>query len=465
MSTFLNRNVKFLLTLSAAGVITSNTAAAQALSQPAAELAVSSSFLRQLTQVPIRRSETINMIVDGTHIVSQVTGTGFGYISPWATNAAGLGFCIDAQSDITANIDATVPGPLRVFVQTDAVARTATNSRKCFLLNEQELKSYAAKTNANTRLTIQNFDVWAGGLFPRLKQRIGEREARKQLALQVPKQELQISQKAQDTINSMLDQKTVELKTRADHEWQTWLRDATIHSKLLPRPPKFYSSNEALSVYVPSDMNKHKLELSPKDKVALMARVRPQYLRDVFKIYLAGQTFSDIDVISALMKQQGDFGSPEELLGAADEILVRFNRETPVDVSIQTDLVTVTFRFDSVRTGGQDYGAVDLVLPVKVTSDPNRGAIVELPETLDLRSRSNGQAIKELSEVSSARWAMVAPVRIFALEELRQAKAPWLPMKFMSAVASQGALTVTAVNGDEEAFQAIRKSLSDRFKL
>jgi hypothetical protein len=60
---------------------------------------------------------------------------------------------------------------------------------------------------------------------------------------------------------------------------------------------------------------------------------------------------------------------------------------------------------------------------------------------------------------------MIAANRIFALEEIRQAKAPWLPVKLMAAIASQGALTLTAINGDEQAFAAIRKGLSDRFKL
>ncbi len=437
----------------------------QKLSQPAAEIAVSASFLRKLTEMPIQRTENLDMFVDGAHIVSQINGVGVGYISPWATNMVGLGFCIDAQSDVNTNIDATIAGPARVFVRTDAVALTSTNTRKCFLLNENELKSYASKTNANTRLTVQNLDVWAGGLFPRLKERIGERKAREQMAIQIPKQEQQISQQAQDTINSMLDQKTVDLKARADHEWRTWLRDATIHSKILPHPPQFFSTNEALYAYVPTDLNKHQLELKPGSKDALMVRVRPEYLRDVLKVYLAGQTVSDIDALSAVMKQQGDFSSPEELLGSKDEVLVRFNSDKPVDFTIKQDVITATLRFDNLKTNGKDYGAVDLVFPVKVTTDATRGAIVEIPETLDFRNRETGESIAELNEVCSARWAMISSVRTFALEEIRLSKAPWLPVKFMSAIAAQGMLTLTAINGDEEAFAAIRKGLSDRFKL
>jgi hypothetical protein len=435
------------------------------MSQPAAEIAVSASFLRKLTEMPIQRTENLDMVVDGAHIVSQINGVGVGYISPWATSMVGLGFCIDAQSNVNTNIDATIAGPARVFVRTDAVALTSTNTRKCFLLNDSELKSYASKTNANTRLTVQNLDVWAGGLFPRLKERIGERKAREQMAIQIPKQEQQISQQAQDTINSMLDQKTVDLKARADHEWRTWLRDATTHSKLLPHPPQFFSTNDALYAYVPTDLNKHQLELKPAANEALMVRVRPQYLRDVVKIYLAGQTVSDIDAISAVMKQQGDFSSPEELLGSSDEVLVRFNSEKPVDFKIEQDLITATLRFDSLRTNGKDYGAVDLVFPVKVTTDKTRGAMIEIPETLDFHSRATGETVAELNEICTARWSMIAANRIFALEEIRQAKAPWLPVKLMAAIASQGALTLTAINGDEQAFAAIRKGLSDRFKL
>jgi hypothetical protein len=453
-----------LLTVAGSSVIASS-ALADSMPRPSAEVAVSSVLIRKLTEMPIQQSQNIDMVVDGAHVVSQITGTGLGYISPWQTGLRGLGFCIDAQSTINANIDATIAGPARVFVNTDAVAVTTTNSRKCFLLNDNELKSYAAKTNAGTRLTVQNLNVWAGGLFPRLKTRIGIRKAQKEIAARIPQQEAEISAQAVQTINSMLDQKTVDLKRKVDHEWNTWVADATIKSRLLPRPPQLHSTNEALYVYVPTDTKQHQLELAPRGSEAAIVRLKSQYLKDAIKPYLAGQTGSDIDLLSALVKQEGDFASPEELLGTPDEILVRFNRDLPVDFTFDDGVITAILRFDSLKTNGQEFGAVDMVFPVRVSSDPVRGALVEIPETLSFKDRATGAALTELNEICSARWSVVATTRQFSLEEIRKQKAAWLPVRFMSLIADNDALTLTATNGQESEFAAIRRNLTDKFKL
>ena len=156
---------------------------------PVAEIAVSSEFLGRLTRLPINQFQDLVTTVDRTTLATRIASNGVANVTPWANDKPGLSFCVLANNQIHADIDATIRGPARIFVQTDAVADTTAASRKCFRLDDGGFHAWPAATNAKTKLKVLDLDVWAGGLFRQLKQRLGMRKAQQEMAKRIPENE------------------------------------------------------------------------------------------------------------------------------------------------------------------------------------------------------------------------------------------------------------------------------------
>jgi hypothetical protein len=407
----------------------------------------------------------VNTSVGGADIATLINANGFASVSPWRTGKSGLGFCIYANTNIHSDIDAQIAGPLQVFVHTDAVALTDTSSNKCFFLDDTGLKANGAWTRAQTSLTVNNLDVWAGGLFPRLKARLGYRRAQEEMANQIPKNEREISERAVSTINGLLDSKTVSMVQKVTDMWKEWIYKATTGSGLLPRAMKLYSTNETAYVYVPSDDQHQGLQLNPKGNEAAVVRIRPDYVRDLTKVYMAGLTISDMEILSGLVKAHGEYEIPEDVIGSPDEVVMRFSADMPVQAAFQNDVISLTFNFQYIETNGSTYNNMSITVPITLTVDSANGLTIGLPEGLEAKEQATGAIHAELTEYLTARWRMIASTKTFALEPLRKKMAPWLPVRFAAATAKDNQLTLTAVNGDPAEFAAVTAKLSKMLNL
>ena len=438
---------------------------AQTNSPPNLELAISGQFLNKLTTLPINTTQQVNTSIGGADISTLINASGNALVNPWRTGKSGLGFCLNANTIIHSDIDAQIAGPARVFVRTDAVALTHTSSNKCFFLDDSGLKSYGAATNAATKLTVNNLDVWAGGLFRRLKTRIGYRKAQEELANQIPKNEREISERAVTTINDLLDSKTVGMVQKVTTMWKDWIYKATTGSGLLPHAMKFYSTNQTAYVYVPSNDQPQGLQLNPSGNQAAAIRIRPDYVKDLTKVYMAGLTLSDMEILTALVKAHGEYEIPEDLIGSPDEVVMRFSAEKPVEVTFQDDVISLTFNFDQIEINGKTYKNIFVTVPVTLKADPTNGLTIVIPDALEAKEQASGAIHAELTEYLTARWKLIATSKSFAIEPLRKKMAAWLPVRLATATARDDQLTITAINGEPSEFAAVTAKISKMLNL
>ena len=449
---------KTLIIIAAAALLLSAT---DPLPQPNAELAVSASFLRKLSKLPIQRTEDLDTTLNRTRIITRINVNGNAHLAPWQTGKNGLGFCINASNAIHSDMDATISAPGQIFVHSDAEANTNTSSNKCFFLNEAGLTAHPAATSAKTKLTVKNLDVWAGGLFRRIKERLGRNAAERAMAKQIPENEREISERAVKTINDLFNQLTTPMVKTANEAWQNWVRDATLRTKLIPIPPRFLSTKGAVYVMVPSADGANQLELKPEGDEALLINVKPQYIRDIAKTYLADFTMSDMELLHLILNPSGDYATPEDVIGSPEDIVVQFTGETPVDMTMQDQVITLIANFRSVETLGSVYENLSLRAPVKVDVTDN-GVAITLPDRLDVVDTATGQIRADLSEIFTKRWSMVVTgKRQYNLEEIRKDYAPWLPLRLTKADASNNNLRITAINGPDAEFEAINKKIAD----
>jgi hypothetical protein len=446
-----------MVVISATATVTS----AQSPSPPNVEVAVSTKFLNKISTIPISQSQQVDMFVGGANISTFITANSVASISPWGTGQVGMGACVRANSRIDSNINAQVNGPLRINVASDAIGVTNASSIKCFFLDEAGLRPSPAATNATTKLTVTNLNVWAGGIFPRLKTRLGYRIAQQKLAEEIPKNEFEISNRAVAMINELLDTRTASMVAKVNVMWKEWVHDATTANKILPRAMKFFSTEKAAYMYVPHDDQPEKITLLPVDNEAIMVRVRPDYLRDIARAYLAGFTVTDIELLSVAAKVEGEYAIPEDVIGSADEVLMRFSGENPVSGTFENNTITLTLHFDFIETNGKTYKNVAISIPVVITADPAQGVRLALPTSVEVKEEASGEIQTELTEYVNSRWQPLLVNNTFSLEEIRRKMAPWLPLRFARATAKNGELTITAVNGEESEFSAISTKLTN----
>ncbi|MEY4631156.1 MAG: hypothetical protein RIQ81_1276, partial [Pseudomonadota bacterium] len=258
----------------------------------------------------------------------------------------------------------------------------ATTTKRIFLTDRGILVT-PAQSWASTNLTIHNIDVFAGGLFQRLKRRMAANAAWRKLMQEKANQERQVSQRVADELNVMADAKAGEILAPANEAFKKYFINGFYKKGRLPGALVTQTTNEGLFVKVMAPATSVSVpnpRLDEPGRGGISAHLHGAVISRIAESLLAGVEFKSGEVaeIANFISGSG------KVVPRNDQFSVKFRENNPAE-----------FTFD----GGTMIMRLYITEVTQKGGHPEAGGIIEarFPIARDdlqsLRLRRDGEIV------------------------------------------------------------------------
>ncbi len=295
------------------------------------EVAVDRSFLDELAQLPFRETRAIQEYVRGILMRGTALTEGQARLGSYEDRySLGLEVVLDSKTTATT-INLAQPRydvGLRIDWRIDTASRTA----KRLLVSEHGISIDRAATNADSTITILNVETYADGLFPRLKRRMAEALAWRELMATKERNEAEAAARIAGELNATLDDRVADLLVEAQAAYRRYVFDPLIGRGFLGGRLRMMSLREALVVAGVRDL----AEPVPFDAWRLVSPARPIVLRiapgaveNLAAARFGGAQLSDVDVAEIVLREDTRQETVEDVIGSPEEVLMTYDLLRP----------------------------------------------------------------------------------------------------------------------------------------
>jgi|GEM_PF-2469558 len=334
---------------------------------PIFEASASASLATHMLQIEINEHQVISKTVKGFDVSGRQHTHGPAQVTFFPNSkSAELHLKFDLESD--SKMLATSNLRQGIEVQIDTSAKTRLSTIKPFLFSPEKFTSIHVQCKATTSLTINSIRASARGMT-RLGRSIKSNVAIKKVAAAFekskPEQEEIISQETAKSACESINRRTDDFMVDLQADFQQIIFDPLFEKNSLENNLRFWSSPNRIFATATTQssglspaIHEYPPESHDRDLSILMHQ---EMLNQFATLELGGRTFDEID-FQELFRRSGINVEKSEQTLVADELILKFCPQKPVEYVFDSDQILVNVCASSLRLHGKDLGGATLSL-------------------------------------------------------------------------------------------------------
>ncbi|NDE15869.1 hypothetical protein EBZ80_13150 [bacterium] len=343
-----------MLTCLLASVSAPAATSGDAPTERALSVKISAESISKLLNMSIEDSRTIADWVSGTFIrgTTLTKANATLRVRPHDDNAA---IDLVIESETTADtVGYNRPTPsIGVDVSFSSFSR-ATTTKTIFLDANNGILVTPATTTAWTEMTIHNVNVWAGGLFKRLKRRLAYNAAWRKLMQEKANQEYQISMRVAGELNAMADAKTKEILHPVNVAFKKYFIRGFLQKNRLPGNilAKTSEKGASLTAWAPQDaVGTPDPRLTDPSRGPMSVHLNGVVINHILQSLLGGVDFTSGEIAEIVAFMNGI----SEPVPRNRLFRIHLRENNPVEFSFDAGVMTVRVYATKVEvSGGHD---------------------------------------------------------------------------------------------------------------